>query len=374
MSGKLFVGLDVHKRSISVAAAEDGRKGEVRFIGDIANTPEALGKMTARLADGSSGLEFCYEAGPCGYGVYRQLTAMGHPCSVVAPTLIPRLAGDRVKTDRRDAQRLAVLHRAGDLTPVWVPDTTHEAMRDLVRARIDAAQHLMRARQQLLAFLLRHGRTYETGKKYWTLRHRHWLSRQDFAEAAHRAVFQDYVEAVWTADERCKALIERIKELLPAWSLGPTVEALRCVRGLDLVSAVTFVASVGDLTRFDTPRQLMSYLGLTPSEYSSGGRTRRGAITKTGNREARRMLVEAAWCYRYPARVTQHKSDALIAQPKAIRDLAWKAQERLCKRYQRLMTTGKKSVVVVTAIARELAGFIWALVHELRRHHSPAAA
>ncbi|MEO0621050.1 MAG: IS110 family transposase [Pseudomonadota bacterium] len=367
MSKTLFIGLDVHKCSVSVAVAEDGRDGPIRFIGNIDNTAEAIGKMAMQLAKNGMHLEFCYEAGPCGYGVYRLLRAAGHGCSVVAPSRIPRAPGDRVKTDRRDAQRLAVLHRAGDLTAVWVPDQTHEAMRDLVRARWDAKIQLVTAKQQLLAFLLRHGRIYESGRKYWTLRHRHWLSRQAFDEAAHRIVFQDYVEAVWTADERCKSLVQRIRELLPAWSLGPTVEALRCVRGLDLISAVTFVASVGDLTRFETPRQLMAYLGLTPSERSSGGMVRRGRITKTGNREARRMLIEAAWSYRYPARLTQHKSDALIAQPKRIRDLAWKAQERLCRRFARLLAGGKKSVVVVTAIARELAGFVWAVGQELKR-------
>ncbi|MEM6410156.1 MAG: IS110 family transposase [Pseudomonadota bacterium] len=372
MTKTLFVGLDVHKGSVSVAVAGDGRDGPVRFIGSVDNTPEAIAKMAARLAKNSEHLEFCYEAGPCGYGVYRQLREAGHACSVVAPSRIPRAPGDRIKTDRRDAQRLAVLHRSGDLTPVWVPDQTHEAMRDLVRARWDAMVQLITAKQQLLAFLLRHGRVYESGKKYWTLRHRHWLSRQTFDEAAHRVVFQDYVEAVWAADERCKALVGRIKELLPAWSLGPTVEALRCVRGLDLISAVTFVASVGDLTRFDGPRQLMAYLGLTPSEHSSGAMVRRGRITKTGNREARRMLIEAAWCYRYPARVTQHKSDALVAQPRQIRELAWKAQERLCRRFARLIASGKKSVVVVTAIARELAGFLWAVCQELKRQEHAA--
>ena len=344
--------------------AEDGREGEVRFFGDIANTPGDMAKLARKLASKGRQLHFCYEAGPCGYGLYRQLTSLGHHCSVVAPSKIPIASGDRVKTDRRDATRLAVLHRAGELTAVWVPDETHEAMRDLARARIDAMMQLMRARQQLLAFLLRHGRHYEPGRKHWTFRHRRWLSAQSFEAVAHQVVFQDYVEAVWTAAERQEALIARIAELVPEWSLGPQVEALRSFRGLDLISAATFMASVGDLGRFDTPRQLMSYLGLVPSEHSSGGRVVRGGITKTGNREARRMLVEAAWSYRYPARVAQDKSDILVKQPKNVRDLAWRAQVRLCARYRQLSARGKKSTVIATAIARELSGFVWAIGKE----------
>ena len=366
MTNKIYVGLDVHKMSISVAVAEDERGGEIRFIGDMPNTPESVNAFVKKLSAKYSELDFCYEAGGCGYGIYRQINDLGHPCMVVAPSKIPIASGDRIKTDRRDAQRLAVLHRSGDLTAVWVPDETHEAMRDLVRARIDAVMHLMRARQQLLAFLLRHGKTYESNRKHWTRRHRRWLATISFEEPAQNAVFHDYLEAVWTCTERRDALIDRIAQLTPNWSLGHLVNAIRCFRGLDLVSAATFVASVGDLSRFDNPRQLMGYLGLTPSEYSSGGVIRRGGITKAGNREARRMLVEASWSYRYPARVTQHKSDALINQPKAIRDLAWRAQERLCKRYHQLSNRGKKSTVVVTAIARELAGFIWALSCELK--------
>ena len=362
----LFIGLDVHKRSIAVATAEGERNGEVQFVGEIANEPAAVDKLLKKLARKGQSLDFCYEAGPCGYGLYRQIISSGHGCTVAAPSKIPTASGDRVKTDRRDALRLAVLHRAGDLTSVWVPDETHEAMRDLVRARTDAMMQLMRARQQLLAFLLRHGRIYEVGRNHWTHRHRQWLAGQNFDEPAHCIVFQDYVEAVWAATDRRDALIVRIKELTPAWSLGPMVEALRCFRGLELVSAATFLAAVGDLTRFETPRQLMSYLGLTPSEYSSGDRVCRGGITKTGNREARRMLVEASWSYKYPARVSQDKTDLLVKQPKAIRDLAWKTQERLCGRFRKLSARGKKSTVVVTAIARELSGFIWALGQEVQ--------
>lgn len=300
MEKTLFVGLDVHKRSVSVATAEEGRRGAVRFVGDIPNEERAVAEMIERMAQGGQALDFCYEAGCCGYVLHRQITAAGHACTVAAPSRIPQTPGREIKTDRRDAQRLAVLHRSGNLTAVWFPDSGHEAMRDLVRGRADAALHLMRCRQQLLAFLLRHGRVYEPNRKHWTLRHRRWLSAQGFEDPAQNIVYQDYIEAVWTAAARHDALVKHIAAQVPSWSLGPLVGALRCLRGLDLISASTFVAAVGDLGRFDTPRQLMGYLGLTPSEHSSGPRTRRGSITKAGSSEARRMLVEAGWSYRYP--------------------------------------------------------------------------
>ena len=366
MQEPLFIGLDVHKRSISVAIVDEARGSDVRYLGDIENTPNAVSKLTKKLSKTNNQLNFCYEAGCCGYGIYRQIKDIGHDCIVVAPSKIPRASGDRVKTDRKDAQKLAVLHRSGDLTSVWVPDQTHEAMRDLTRARTASMMQQMRARQQLSAFLLRHGRVFGDGHKPWTRLHRQWLSRQSFDEPAQNIVFQDYIEAVWSAEERQKALISRIREMVPEWSLGYQVDAMSTFRGLDLISSSTFLASVGDMSRFDNPRQMMSYLGLVPSEHSSGNRRIRGGITKTGNREARRMLVEAAWSYRYPARVTRHKSDKLINQPKVVRDIAWKAQERLCKRYRQLNARGKKSTVVATAIARELSGFIWALGQELQ--------
>ena len=359
-----FVGMDVHKATISISIAEDGRNGPVRFLGVIPNTPEEIAKMAKRLSRHGE-LDFCYEAGGCGYGIYRQLTALGHRCMVVATSMIPRKPGERIKTDRRDSQKLAILHRSGDLTPVWVPDATHEALRDLVRARVDATMHLMRARQQLLAFLLRHGRSYTIGKN-WTQRHRSWLAGQTFELPVHRIVFQDYVEAVWAAQERRDTLIDRIAEMVSTWSLGPLVEALRGLRGIDMISAATFIATTGDLSRFDSPRLLMGYLGLVPSEHSSGGNIRRGGITKTGNREARRMLIEAAWSYRYPARVAKEKAEILVRLPKIIRDIAWKAQTRLCARYRSLIAKGKKPTVVVAALARELAGFVWAIGQEMR--------
>jgi transposase len=364
-----FVGMDVHKATISISVAEDGRSGPVRFIGVIPNTPEAVHKMAKQLARHGE-LDFCYEASGCGYGIHRQLTGKGHKCTAAAPSMIPRKPGERIKTDRRDSEKLAILHRSGDLRPVWVPDTTHEALRDLVRARVDASMHLMRARQQLLAFLLRHGRSYPTGK-HWTQRHRCWLTGQTFQEHAHGIVFQDYLETVWTAQERRDALIERISAMVASWSLGPLVEALRGLRGIDLVSAATFIASTGDLSRFESPRLLMGYLGLVPSEHSSGGTIRRGGITKTGNREARRMLIEAAWSYQYPARIAKEKAEILVRLPKKIRDIAWKAQTRLCTRYRSMIARGKKPTVVVAAIARELAGFIWAIGQEMRIGMAP---
>lgn len=361
-----YVGLDVHKETIAVSVAEEGRGGLVRYVGTIANRPDTIAAMADKLSHEATSVNYCYEAGGCGYTIYRQLTELGYPCIVVAPTKIPKKPGDRIKTDRRDSEKLAVLHRYGELTPVWVPDETHEAMRDLVRARTDASIQLMRCRQQLLAFLLRHRRYYESGRKNWTQRHRVWLASQTFEQPAHQMVFQDYVEAVWTAQNRCDELIKRITSLIPEWSLGHVVQALRGLRGIDTISAVTFVASVGDLKRFEHPEHLMSYLGLVPSEHSSGNTIRRGAITKTGNREARRMLVEAAWCYRYPARVAQDKAEVLIKLPKSVRDIAWNAQQRLCRRYRTMHARGKKPNVVATAIARELAGFIWAIGQEMQ--------
>lgn len=361
----LYIGLDVHKETISVTTAAEGRDGTVRFIGTIPNTPNDIAKLAKRLVKGGARLDFCYEAGGCGYGIYRQLTELGHACAVVATSRIARKPGDRIKTDRRDSQKLAILHRYGDLTPVWVPDQTHEAMRDLVRARIDAMIQLLCARQQLLGFLLRRGRAFGSGK-HWTCRHRNWLAKQTFDQPAHQVVFQDYVEAVFAGQERQKQLIERIRALMPEWSMAPVVEALRGLRGIDFISAVTFIASVGDLSRFDTPRQLMGYLGLVPSEQSSGDRVRRGGITKTGNREARRMLVEASWSYRYPPRIATEKMEIVAKLPKSVRDIAWKAQVRLCGRYRRLGAAGKKPTVVITAIARELAGFVWAIGREVQ--------
>lgn len=359
-----FVGMDVHKATISISVAEDGRSGPVRFVGEIPNTPEAVHKMAKQLARHGE-LDFCYEASGCGYGIYRQLTGLGHKCTVAAPSMIPRKPGERIKTDRRDSEKLAILHRSGDLTAVWVPDSAHEALRDLVRARVDASMHLMRARQQLLAFLLRHGRSYPTGK-HWTQRHRCWLAVQTFQEQAHGIVFHDYLETVWTAQERRDGLIEKISAMVARWSLGPLVEALRGLRGVDLISAATFIASTRDLSRFESPRLLMGYLRLVPSEHSSGGTIRRGGITKTGNREAKRMLIEAAWSYQYPARIAKEKAEVLVRLPKKIRDIAWKAQVRLCTRYRSMIARGKKPTVVVAAIARELAGFIWAIGQEMR--------
>ncbi len=358
-----YVGLDVHKKSISVAIADGGLRREARYFGTIANQPAALRKLAHRLGREGRALRFCYEAGPCGYGVYRTLTSLGHDCVVVAPSLIPRRPGDRIKTDRRDALGLAKLDRAGELTPVWVPEPEHEALRDLVRARAAAVKALRRARQQLSGFLLRHARTRDGNN--WTLAHRRWLASLRFEQPAQQIVLEDYIQAIEDAQARRDRLTAEIEALVPRWSLAAVAQALQAMRGVALITAVTLLAEIGDLTRFDSPRQLMAHLGLVPSEHSSAAHIRRGAITKAGNAEARRVMIEAAWCYRLPARVSRCLLERLQGQPKAVRDIAWKAQTRLCARYRRMGAQGKDTPLVTTAIAREMLGFVWAIAREV---------
>lgn len=355
-----YVAMDTHKKTISVAIAEGGRRGETRFLGEIPSCPEAVAKMVARLAKKHDRLAFCYEAGPCGYGLYRQITSLGHECMVVAPSLVPTRPGDRVKTDCRDAMTQASLFRSGELTPVWIPDDAHEAMRDLCRARQAAMEALRRARQQVLSFLLRHGRVYADGG-HWTRNHRLWLAAQRLEHPARQIAFEELVQAVEEAQARRDRLAKQMQELAPSWSLAKVVTAIQALRGVALIAAITLVAEIGDFKRFANPRQLMAYLGLTPSERSSGAKTARGAITKAGNTRARRMLVESAWTYRLPARIGAAilKRNEILPQP--IKDIAWKAQARLCARYRRLVRAGKPTNVVCVAIARELAAFVWAI-------------
>ncbi len=355
-----YVAMDTHKKTISIALAEAGRRGETRFIGEIPSGPEAVAKMIERLAKKHGKLAFCYEAGPCGYGLYRQITALGHECVVVAPSLVPTRPGDRVKTDRRDAVTQASLFRSGELTPVWVPDDAHEAMRDLSRVRQAAVEALRRARQQVLSFLLRHGHVYSDGE-HWTCKHRLWLATQHFDHSARQIAFEELVQAMDEAIARRDRLAKQMHELLPSWSLRKIVTAIQALRGIAAISAITLVAEIGDFKRFANPRQLMAYLGLTPSECSSGAKTARGAITRAGNTRARRMLVEGAWTYRLPARMGTDIHKRNEALPPAIKDIAWKAQVRLCARYRRLARSGKPTNVVCVAIARELVAFVWAI-------------
>ena len=355
----LFVGLDVHKKTISVAMVEASAGAEVRFYGTVANTPETLRRLCSKLSQDRRQLHFCYEAGPCGYGVQRLVTRLGHRCDVVAPALIPRKVGDKVKTDRRDAMMLAQTLRAGQLTAVWVPDEAHEAMRDLVRLRMQAMRDLRKSRQQLLSFLLRHGRN--SPYRHWTKMHRRWLGELVFAHPAQHLALEEMLHRIERAEALCDRLKAAITELVPQWSLAPVVQAIQALRGVSLLVAAVIVAEVGCFGRFANPRLLMAYLGLNPSEHSSGATVRRGAITKTGNTLARTCLVEAAWTYRFPARVSQVIRDRLAGLPEPIRNIAWKAQVRLSARYRKLIGAGKPAPKAVVAIARELVGFIWAI-------------
>jgi transposase len=355
-----FVGLDVHAETIAVAVAEPG--GEVRSLGTIPNTPEAVRRLAKRLGPPES-LRVCYEAGPTGYVLYRQLTQLGVPCAVIAPTLVPVKAGDRVTTDRRDAEKLARSYRSGDLTPVWVPDADHEALRDLVRAREAAKKDELRARHRLGKFLLRQGRRAPAGIKAWGAKHRQWLQTIRFAHPAQEATVLDYLTEVDHAAERLRRLeraIDAAVETAPA-PVRAVIAALQALRGIAKLSAVSLVTEVGALSRFAKPRQLMGYSGAVASERSSGPHTRRGGITKTGNAHLRRIVVEAGWAYRHrPAcgGTLRTRQAGLSEEVKAI---AWKAQHRLHARYVRLLARGKAPTQVVTAIGRELLGFIWAI-------------
>jgi transposase len=355
----IFVGLDVHKKTIAVATVEGRASADVRFHGTITNTPEAIRSLLRKLGKGGQRLHLAYEAGPLGYNLYRLSTGLGHRCDVVAPSLIPRKAGDKVKTDRRDAMMLAQLLRAGQLTEVWVPDEAHEAMRDLVCMRAQAMKDLRKMRQQLHSFLLRHARVFQG--KHWTKAHRRWLAELTFAHPAQHLVLEELLARIERAEELCDRLKQAIVDLVPAWTLAPVVAAVQALRGVSILVAATVVAEVGNFSRFDSPRQLMAYLGLNPSEHSSGMTIKRGPITKTGNSLARTCLVEAAWTYRHPARVTQIIRDRLKGLPEPIRAIAWKAQVRLSSRYRKLIAAGKSAPKAIVAVARELVGFIWAI-------------
>ena len=365
-NSEAFIGIDTSKSRNAVAIAEGGRGGEVRYLGEILTTEAATRKLVAKLAAKYGKLTFCYEAGPTGYGLYRLIKSLSHECLVAAPSLIPKKPGDHVKTNRRDAISLAKLSRAGELTAVWVPDERHEAMRDLSRARQAAKKDLQGKRQQISSLMLRLGRHYP-GKKTWGPAHMNWLMSQKLEHREQRIVLEELLEGVRQESERVERLEQAIREAVPEWSLAEVVRALQAMRGIDLIAAVTILAEIGDLSRFQNPRELMGYLGLVPSESSTGDKIKRGGITKAGNGRARRILVEAAWGYRYPPRVSREKQPKVAAVPRRVREIAWKAQTRLCGRFRSLVRKGKRPTVAATAIARELSGFIWAINREVMR-------
>jgi transposase len=360
-----FIGMDVHKKTITIAIIDEGRQKQPRIYGAIENQLQALDKFCRKMLSTASQLHFVYEAGPCGYGIYRHLTQKGFDCTVAAPSMIPKKSGDRIKNDRRDAAMLARLHRSGELTAVYVPHAQDEAMRDLTRAREDAVVAARKAKQRLNAFLLRHGLTF-AGRTKWSNAFFNWLSDIAMPYPAQQIALQEYIDAVHENLKRVERLTDQIRQLVPAWRLAPVVSALQAARGVSLIVAATVLAELGDLSRFDNPSELMAHLGLVPSERSSGESIKKGGITKSGNGHVRKVLVEAAWAYRMPARVSRSLLKRQQAVPERVCQIAWKAQLRLCTRFRRLTARGKTKQKVVTAIARELSAFLWAMAKQMQ--------
>jgi transposase len=356
-----FVGLDVHKDTIVVAVAEAGR-GPARVVATVPFEGKALSKVLERLGPMAT-VSCCYEAGPTGYGLARSLRAAGWACDVIAPSSVPKKPGERIKTDRRDAAKLAVNHRNGDLVAVTIPDETCEAIRDLERARDDAKKAERVARHQLSKFLPRQGRR-DPGKTAWTDAHRARIAAQQFAEPAQKHVLADGLAAVEAATSRVSPLTERLRELAQAWDRAPLVKALQSLKGVEFVTAVTVVAEVGDFRRLATAGDFMGYVGLIPTEQTSGETRRRGPITKTGNARIRRLLVESAWHYRRRPRMSKALRERSVGIAPGVCAIAWKAQARLHDRLKKLIGRGKHPAEAVTAVARELAGFIWAIGRE----------
>jgi transposase len=370
MSKLRFVGLDVHAETIAVAVAESG--GELRAMGVIPNRLESIRRIVNKLGPVQH-LRACYEAGPTGYVLYWQLIQLGVACEVIAPSLVPTKAGDRVKTDRRDAEKLARCHRAGELTAVWVPDAAHEALRDLVRAREAAKKDQLKARHRLGKFLLRHGRRPE-GLKAWTKKHLEWIkSHVRFEQPALEVTLADYLEEVDHVAARIvkleKAMDEAVQQA-PA-QIRAVIEALQALRGVAQTTAATIVSELGSLSRFQNPRQLMGYSGLVASEHSSGNRIQRGGLTKTGNAHLRRVVVEAAWAYQHRPNVTGYllRRQKNLALSEEAKNIAWKAQHRLHKRYQAMAARGKNKNQIVAALGRELLGFIWAIAVAVEKQY-----
>lgn len=353
------LGLDVHAGRVVIARLDGAAR--IPVVTEIPNEAKVVRRTFRRLASDGHELRCCYEAGPCGFDLYRLLTEMGIACEVVAPALIPVKAGDRVKTDRRDAGKLARLYRAGELTTIHVPTSDQEAVRDLVRAREDVRKDLTAARHRLSKFLIRHGRFYSAGSK-WTQRHWVWLRAQQFDRDCERLTFEHYVLQVEHLVER-RALLERdIARIATSEAYAPRVARLACLRGVSVLTAMVLLTEIHDFRRFQSPRQLMAFLGLVPSEYSSGSKERRGGITKTGNSHARRVLIEAAWSYRHRPAFGPRAREALRGQPADIAEYARKSQFRLHRRFTRLVGHGKRSQIAATAVARELCGFVWGLM------------